>query len=233
MSTSKQRVINQLFTAVGKGYKPAELELPVLEHFIYAICREGTTRERALEGFQALKQRFFDWNEVRVSLRREVADVLAPFLPDADARAQRIIDLLQEVFETTFSFDLDPVVKKGLKQAAKQLGRYKAASDYAVAWLIQQTLGGHAIPLDHDTIRCLRRLGVLEEGKADAEALRGVVEHQVPKAKGQMFLDLISVVAQDFCFENDPNCQRCPLLAACPTGQERKAVPVASGKKAR
>ena len=40
---------------------------------------------------------------------------------------------LQEVFETTFSFDLEGLQKKGLKQAAKQLGRYQAADDYVTA----------------------------------------------------------------------------------------------------
>src|SRR5262245_52974505 len=121
MSTGKQRVITHLFTSLGKGYKAEAPDLPVLEHFLYAICREGTTREQANQAFAALKQRFFDWNEVRVSLVREVADVLAPVLTDADARARRIIDFLQQVFEASFSFDLDSIVKKGLKPAAKQL----------------------------------------------------------------------------------------------------------------
>lgn len=234
MSTSKQRVLNHLFSAVGKGYKPETHELPVLEQFIYAICREGTTRDAANRAFAGLKQRFFDWNEVRVSLMREVADALASAVDEPETRAQRIIDFLQQVFEATFSFDLEPIVKKGLKQAAKQIERYKGADDYVVAWIIHQSLGGHAVPLDDDTIRCLRRLAVIDEGgKTDPETLRASVEHLVPKAKGQMFLDLISVVAQDFCFESDPNCPRCPMLSVCPTGQERKQTVVASGKKSR
>ena len=87
-------------------------------------------------------------------------------LPDAEVRAQRLIDLLQEVFETTFSFDLESLHKKGLKQAAKQLSRYQAANDYAVAWVIQQSLGGHAVPLEARPCAVLRRLGLIEDGPA-------------------------------------------------------------------
>ena len=52
------------------------------------------------------------------------------------------------MFESTYSFDLETLHKKGVKQAAKQISRYQAASDYTVAWVTQRTLGGHAMPLD-------------------------------------------------------------------------------------
>ncbi len=86
------------------------------------------------------------------------------YVPDGEARGQRLIDFLQEVFETTYSFDLESLQKKGVKQAAKQLSRYQAANDYAVAWVVQKSLGGHAIPLDAARCACLGRLGMLEDG---------------------------------------------------------------------
>src|SRR6202035_4965671 len=101
------------------------------------------------------------------------------YVPDGEARAQRLIDFLQEVFETTFSFDLEGLQKKGLKQAAKQLSRYQAANDYAVAWVVQKSLRGYAIPLDAAGLRVLRRLGFVEDG-LDLEALRASLEHQIP-----------------------------------------------------
>src|SRR5205807_2107642 len=85
--------------------------------------------------------------------------------------AQRVVALLQEVFESTFSYDLEGLNKKGLKQAAKQIGRYQAADDYTVAWVTQQSLGGHAIPVDAPTLRTAGRLG-LTDGEADPEADR-------------------------------------------------------------
>src|SRR5262249_52467465 len=112
----RQRILTQLFTTLKKRYQPRDPDArPVLEQFIYAICREGTTREQADRAYRALQERFFDWNEIRVSSVREVEEVLSE-LPDAEARAQRLVNFLQEVFETTFSFDLESLQKKGVKQ---------------------------------------------------------------------------------------------------------------------
>src|SRR5207249_6944207 len=141
----------------------------------------------------------------RVSSTRELEEAFVGF-PEPEARAQRLIDFLQEVFETTFSFDLDPLHKKGLKQAAKQLARYQAANDYAVAWVIQQSLGGHAIPLDPPSLRVLRRLGLTDVDHDDLEALRASVEHHIPKARGPLFNDMLSALADEVCFDDEPNC---------------------------
>jgi endonuclease-3 len=232
-TTNKQRVLNQFFTVLKKRYEPAEPEsLPVLEQFVYAVCREGATREQADRAYRCLRERFFDWNEIRVSSPREVEEALGD-IPDPETRANRLISLLQEVFETTFSFDLEGLHKKGLKQAAKQLARYQAANDYAVAWVTQQTLGGHAVPLDGPALRVLRRLGLIDGGQEDLEALRASLEHIVPKARGTLFNELVSALAADVCWEDEPNCATCPLAAECPTGQEATADAPTAGRVLR
>jgi endonuclease-3 len=234
--TNKQRLITHLFTALpkGKGHGAgAEPEArPVLEQFLYALCREGVTRERADRAYQFLRERFFDWNEVRVSSTRELEEAFAGF-PDREGRAQRLIDFLQEVFETTFSFDLDPLHKKGLKQAAKQLARFQAANDYAVAWVIQQSLGGHAIPLDGPTLRVLCRLGLIETVEGDPETLRASVEHLIPKIRGPLFSELVSALADEYCWEEKPNCPQCPMAPACPSAQETAGEALATNRSHR
>ncbi|MFN4260128.1 MAG: endonuclease [Gemmataceae bacterium] len=222
--TNKQRQLTHLFSALKKRYEPAEPPpLPVLEQFLYAICREGATRARADEVFRLLKERFFDWNEIRVSSVREIDEVFEDYR-DADVRAQRLIDLLQEVFEMTFSFELESLQKKGLKEAAKKLARYKAANDYAVAWVVQRSLGGHAIPLDAPTVRVLRRLGVLDGEQQDIETMRASLEHLIPKSKGPLFNELLSELAEELCHEEEPKCSDCPLRGDCPSAQTAVSV---------
>lgn len=229
-TNNKQRVFNQLFTALGKGAKQNHEMRPVLDQFLYAICREGVTNAQADEAFRNLQERFFDWNEVRVSSTRELAEVMS-FLPDSEQRAQRVVDFLQEVFETTFSFDMEWLHKKGMKQAAKQLSRYQGANDYVIASVTQNSLGGHAIPVDPPTLRTLRRLGIVEHDQEDGEALRASLEHQIPKARGAQFSEIISIVANEHCDEIEPNCPTCPMCKVCPTAQEAaSAVPVSAGR---
>ncbi len=232
VTINKQRVLTHLFTALKKRYDPAGPESrPVLEQLLYAVLREGATREQADRAYRNLQERFFDWNEIRVSSVRELEEALDD-LPQADLRAQRLISLLQEVFETTFSFDLEMLHKKGLKQASKQLARYQAANDYAVAWVVQQSLGGHAIALDEPSLRVLRRIGLIEDGHADCEALRASLEHLVPKARGPLFNDLVSALADELCQEEEPTCSSCPLCGECVTGQE-SARSVGAGRGGR
>jgi len=232
-TTNKQRVLNQLLAALAKPARFMEHEpRPVLEQFIYAICREGVTREQADRVYSSLASVFFDWNEIRVSSTRELAEAFAG-LPNAEGRAQRLIDFLQEVFETTYSFDLESLHKKGLKQAAKQLSRYQSANDYAVAWVVQQSLNGHAIPLDKPSLRVLTRLGLLDADEGDLEAQRGHLEHQIPKSRGPQFCDLISSLAEDVCAPDDPVCSSCPFSHYCPYAQELRSTAVAAGHSVR
>src|SRR4051794_13765492 len=60
---NKQRTLNHLVTAPDlAGTVPVEA-LPVLEQFIYAVCRENSTPEQAQQAYGNLRKRFFDWNE--------------------------------------------------------------------------------------------------------------------------------------------------------------------------
>lgn len=219
---NKQRLLTNLLSTARKMVPAPESSQearPVLQQFIYGLCREDATAEQAEQAYRNLCERFFDWNEVRVSSTRELEESFAG-MSNPEVRAQRLISFLQEVFETTFSFDLDSLQKKGLKQAAKQLTRYQAANDYVCAWVVQRSLGGHAIPLDAAGLRCVQRLGLIETGTDDRDAARASLEHLVPKAKGPLFTDLISVLASEQCWEVDPNCSSCPLAHDCPTSTE-------------
>ena len=228
----KQKLLNQNFTALKKRYEPGDHEArPVLEQLIYALCREGATREQADRAYRQLQERFFDWNEIRVSSPQELEEVFEE-MSHSHARAQRIISLLQEVFETNFSFDLEPLHKKGLKQAAKHLARYEATNDYTVSWAVQQSLGGHAIPIDEPTLRVVRRLGLVDGDEGNLETLRASLEHLIPKAKGTVFIDVLSALAEEIC-RDEPRCNQCPLCPECPTGQEAKASVGARGARVK
>lgn len=243
--TNKQQLLTHAQAVLKKRFPLPTLEpeehRPLLEELLFAICREGSTTEDAEAAYGRLRKVFVDWNEIRVSTVQEVADTLRP-LPNAGPRAGWIIGVLHAVFEMNYSYDLGDMEKKGLKNAAKQISRYfnakdletkglkqaakqierfKQVNDFAVAWVVQRSLGGHAIPLDGPTFRVLRRLNVVEEADADdMESLRGGIEHMIPKARGPEFTELMSVHAKELCVEKNPLCGSCPLKSDCPTGIE-------------
>jgi hypothetical protein len=154
----------------------------LLEHLVFACCAENSTFEAADKVFQSLVSDYYDWNEVRVSTVRELADVCKP-LNDPSEAATRIKRVLQSVFETHYSFDLEPLKKQNIGVAVKTLEKYNGSSPFVVAWVTQQALGGHSIPTNQGLLESLRIVGVI----TDAEASKGVVpglERTVPKSKG-------------------------------------------------
>jgi endonuclease III len=213
---SKTQLLGNIHTLLKRRYKPKAdpnaSRLSVLKAVVYGICHEDTTREQANQALSRFQDEFFDWNELRVSGVDEIQETLAG-IPGADERAKRIRRFLRQLFNRTYGFTLDALAKKPLKEALKVLQTYDAfASDYVTATVIQQALGGHAIPVDSAAHRVLDRVGISEP---DVHALRGILERAIPKNRGAEFLDLIEDVASDVCHETAPECPRCELRKVC------------------
>lgn len=234
MPQSKAQTLNEIHTLLKKRYKPRperNTRLNVLEAVIYAVCREGTSREQANQSLSRFKDGFFDWNEVRASTVEEVQGALAG-LPDAEPRAQRIRKFLRQLFERTYGFTLEALVKKPLKESLKTLSEYEAfTSDFVEAVVIQQSLGGHAIPVDPPAQRALERLGIADR-ETELSALRSLLERAVPKNRGAEFVDLIEELTHDTCLESEPDCPRCELRKLCPTAHTRKEEAAAAARQA-
>ena len=234
MPQSKAQTLNEIHTLLKKRYKPRperNARLSVLEAVIYAVCREGTSREQANQALSRFKDGFFDWNEVRVSTVEEVQAALAD-LPDPEPRAQRIRKFLRQLFERTYGFTLEALVKKPLKESLKTLSEYEAfTSDFVEAVVTQQSLGGHAIPVDAPARRALERLGIADR-ETETPALRSLLEHAVPKNRGAEFVDVIEDLTHDTCLELEPDCPRCELRKLCPTAHTRKEEAAAAAKQA-
>src|SRR4051812_41594079 len=230
---SKAQLLNEVHTLLKKRYKlePRTDRLSVLEAIVYGICHEGTTREQANQALNRFRDHFFDWNEVRVSSIEEIRDVLAG-QPDAEERATSLRRFLRQLFEKTYAFSLDALAKKPLKESVKSLQDFEAlASDYVLATVIQQALGGHAIPVDAPMLRALERLGVVEDS-TDVPSVRSLLERAVPKNRGSEFVDLMEELAHDTCAPGPPDCPRCELRKICPTGLARLAPDKVASKTA-
>jgi endonuclease-3 len=220
---SKSQFLTDIHAQLKRRYKPkpdrTASKLSVLEAVVYGICHEDTSREQANQALSRFKDHFFDWNEVRVSPIAEIEETLAD-IPDAQNRAQRIRRFLRQLFERTYGFTLEALTKKPLKEALKVLSVYEAfSSDYVSATVVQQALGGHAIPVDSSTRRALNRLGITD---SELPALRSVLERAIPKNRGVEFLELLEELSHDTCLSNDPECPRCELRKVCQYAQMKK-----------
>lgn len=183
-SKNRAALITKVLKVVKKHYKPVAppKERSLLQNLLFACCLENSLHEAAEKVFHSLSTDYFDWNEVRVSTIRELSDVLKP-LNDPTESATRLKRVLQSVFETHYSFDLEPLKKQNIGVAVKTLEKYNGSTPFIVAYVTQQSLGGHSIPVNQGLLESMRIVGVV----TDAEAAKGAVpglERTVPKNKG-------------------------------------------------
>jgi endonuclease-3 len=183
-SKNRAALIGKVLKVVKKHYKPtaAPKDRTLLQHLLYASCLENSLPDAAERVFQTLSTDYFDWNEVRVSTIRELAEVLKPLNDPADA-ATRLKRLLQSVFETHYSFDLEPMKKQNIGQAVKTLEKYNGSTPFVVAYVTQQALGGHSIPINEGLLESFRIVGVVSDAEAAKKVVPGL-ERAVPKSKG-------------------------------------------------
>jgi endonuclease-3 len=183
-SKNRAALINKVLKVVKKHFKPSTVpkDRSLLEHLLFACCLENSPYDAAERVFQTLKSDYFDWNEVRVSTVRELSEALKPLNDPAEA-ATRVKRILQSVFETHYSFDVEQLKKQNIGAAVKHLEKFNGSTPFTVAFVTQHALGGHSIPVNAGLLESMRIVGVV----SDAEAAKGLVpglERTVPKTKG-------------------------------------------------
>lgn len=229
MSTNRAALLTKIHKVLKKHYTPVTPrgEQSVLESMLFACCLENTALETAETVFQAVKSSFFDWNEVRVTTVKELAEVMGA-LPDPVAAAAHLKAILQTVFESEYSFDLEALKKQNIGQAVKRLQKLDGATAFNVAYCTQTALGGHAIPLDRGALGVLLALGAASEAEAGSGSVAGL-ERAIPKSKGQEFGALLHELGAEFVANPFAPAFRDLLVSITPDAKDR--LPKRGAKK--
>ena len=168
----------------------------VLEQLLFAACLEDAKYDDAEQAFATLGHNFFDWNEVRVTTVRELAEEMS-CLPAPGAAAERVKQILQAVFETRYAFDLEELRKANLGPATDQLHKTKGTSPFVVSYVVQAALGGHSVPIDAAAMKVMLILDLVKEKDVAAGTVPGI-ERAIPKNKGIEFGALLHQFAVEF-----------------------------------
>jgi endonuclease III len=246
MSTQNRSArITKLVSALKKHFKPvpAPKNRTLLENLLFACLLENSSYDDAERVFQTLRTDYFDWNELRVSSKHELAEVMKP-LHDPEDAAYRFKKSLHAVFESVYAFDIEPLKKQNLGQAIKQLEKYEGTTPFVVAYVTQHGLGGHSIPVNRGLLQALVVMDVISPAEAAQNTVPGL-ERAVPKSKG---IEVASIMhqlgveigknpygqaARKLLLELDPTCKdRFPKRPAPPDsdGEHPKTTPVAASK---
>src|SRR3990170_3461988 len=166
-SSNRTAILTKTIKVLKKHYKPSDSkeERSLLEQLLFACCLENSPPDAAETVYKALREQFFDWNEVRVSSIRELAEGMHG-LADPEDAARRVKSVLQHVFEGLYSFDLEGLKRQNIGQAVKKLEKYQGATPFGIAYVVQHALGGHAIPVNRGAIQAFCVLGAISDVEA-------------------------------------------------------------------
>lgn len=196
--------IKSLFKALQKqikySIKPAKKK--VLEHLIYAACLENASFEAADAAFAVLTHHYIDWNEIRVSTAKEIADTF-PKHPEPFAAGERIHKTLQSVFETMYVFDLEDLAKKNIAQSMGYLKSIPACSRFMSDYTNLMAFGGHVIPLCELSLRIFRLLDLTHVDSDKTKETVPAIERAIAKTQGLQSFMLLHQFAAEHAKNSD------------------------------
>ncbi|MCB9950981.1 MAG: hypothetical protein H6824_08360 [Planctomycetaceae bacterium] len=196
-SSDRQSIIKKLTTELKKRYKGGlpKTNLSVIETLIYATLLEDSTHEDAEAAFQRLFDHFFDLNEIRVSSVDEIKQVLGD-LRDADWKAFRLREALQDIFEKHFAFDMEGLKRKTLDAAQKELGAIPHQTDFAQSYTLQTCCTSHVVPVDESMLLALRWLA-LTDAESTGQQAADEVKSATKKSDAPQFCYLLKYLSID------------------------------------
>lgn len=231
MSTDRAALLSKTHKILKKHYKPVapHSSYSILEHMLFACCLEGAKYEAAEEGYAILQQKYFDWNEVRVTAIGELAEVLTA-VPDASAAAKRVRGVLQSMFEQHYTFDLEFLRKQNQGKTVKELSAHRRITPFVVNYLVQCGLGGHSIPLNEGAFEVLYVLGAISQKDKDSGKAPGL-ERAISKKHGIEFGSLLHQLAVDYAASRHSTRVRAILQEIAPDCKDR--LPKRGAKKVK
>jgi len=169
-------------------------------------------------------------------------------LPDPLGAGNRARQILQSVFETNYSFDIEQLKKENIGAAVKKLQKLKGVTPFTVAYVTQMTLSGHSIPVGSGALEAFYIVGVVTEKEKQKYLLPGL-ERSIPKNAGIEFGSLLNqlgaeliraphgLVIRNILLEIAPDAkERLPKRKSSKTEDPKKSAGVkkkATGKEAR
>lgn len=220
-AANRSALLTKLHKVLRKHYEPAIAPAgrTVLEHLLYACCLENSRHADVDDVFARLTEAYFDWNEVRVTTVTELSEVMASLVDPIDS-AKRLKTTLQSVFETHYAFDIDALRKQNLGKSIKDMERYKGISPFILAYVTQNALGGHAIPVNSGLMEVFTLLGLISDDEVEEGKTPGL-ERAIPKNKGPEFASLVHQFGVDFRINPSSAKIRSILLEVVPEGLDQ------------
>jgi endonuclease-3 len=201
-----------------------------LRQLVYALISDGAAPSVGLAVFSVMNRHYPSWAKLKAAEPRELESLFVG-LPRARHKAEIIPRLLATIEERRGVIDLDFLGRMTTESARRWLEELPGVDrQLASAVLTFSSLKRAGVPLDAESARPVRRLGLCPEGAAMSAVPRHLLERAPADWTAETFGRLgegLRQLSRDVCHQGRPECERCVLAALCPSAK-RAAAPVVS-----
>lgn len=209
-ASDRQSVIRRVMSLLQKKYGRSlpKSDRDVLHTLLFGITLENASQDAAEAALANLIAGYHDLNEIRVSSVTELEGLLTA-VPQSDWKALRIREALQFTFEKYYNFDLEPLRRKTMDIAEKQLAKVGYLTPFARNYVLQHSLGSHVVPVDDATRIVIQWLG-LAAPETDNDSAAEEVKSALRKPDAVLFCHLLRSLVTDrryagtFSLDNSP-----------------------------
>ncbi len=153
-----------------------------LRTLIYSILLADNSPKRTDKAIAALEKEFVDFNELRVSQSKEVAECVGKDFLGIRTKAETIYTVLNGLFNQVSDIKMDHIGELGKRDIRRHL-RELGCPPFAEALVSMTCYGIHAIPVD-DSLRDLLEINEQIHPGSDILDTQAFLERVIPQKKG-------------------------------------------------
>ncbi|MEN6531723.1 MAG: endonuclease III [Anaerolineaceae bacterium] len=189
------------------------VKLPAVDELVCTILSQNTNDINRDKAFQALKERYPDWEAVRDADPAELQYVIR-IAGLANQKGPNIQAALRDITEERGKIDLDWLREKDPEEARKWLVKLRGVGPKTAAIVMVFALGMPAFPVDTHIYRVTGRIG-LRPRDLDISKTHAYMEQIAdPDDFGSLHLNLINL-GREICQARKPKCPICPINDLC------------------
>lgn len=188
---------------------------PLAELILTVLSQSTNDRNRDI-AYLRLRQRFADWDAVRLAPVGEVEEAIRPggISKVKSARIKAILDALAE--RNGGALSLDWLIEQKLEDARAYLTSLPGVGRKTAACVLLFALGMHDIPVDTHVSRVGMRLRLLRPGARFEELHDQMLAMCRPGEELELHVNLLRH-GRRTCHARSPACGRCALAGMCPS----------------
>lgn len=186
-----------------------------LDEAIYIILSFQTDLPRAQETWSRLKLKYTNWEALERAPVREIEKVLRNGGLYRQ-KARTLKRLSKSVRRETGRLSLDFLHALSDEEAERKLTKLPGLSWKAARCVLLYSLDRNVFPVDGNTFRILKRVGVLKESSVyRRRSLHDGLQAAVPAQRRRALHVNLVIHGQRTCLPRAPQCNRCPVQLMC------------------